>query len=292
MTTEEGIARLASFFSREPTRTGLLARRLLATTLETDAGLAETLTRQLSSDLRSDGSVSGAFVATAWRVIELVELGGSNAAARSAAWLLERQGAPGNFGEGCTPPRHAAQACEHYIGGFFSVADWTVRVAPLTMPTGKVLRSERAARFAASCLALRAVTVAGHGANPAVRRHVESLSTLVVAQPLPSDHLTLEMLTIVLSTLARCAAPADSTRTALRDMMVHRQRNDGTWPGLDHFLALEAVLADGQSSSTEALRRAVPHLLGMQRPDGSFGALARQERAWIGLQAMTAAGTR
>jgi hypothetical protein len=39
-----------------------------------------------------------------------------------------------------------------------------------------------------------------------------------------------------------------------------------------------------------ALLAAVPFLIGAQRPDGSFGSLARAERAWIGLRAVALMG--
>src|SRR5207344_693523 len=173
----DAIARLHSYFAAAPTRQGILARRLLGAVAPGDDTLASDLARQLGSEVRADGSVAGAFVPTAWRIIELHDLGGDRAiATRIATWLLARQDVPGRFGEGCTPARHAARACEHSMRGFFAVAAPTERVAPITLPVGKVIRSEGVARFAASCLAARAVVLAGRATQPGVGLHLESLA--------------------------------------------------------------------------------------------------------------------
>ena len=203
MTARDAIARLHSYFAAAPTRQGILARRLLGATAPGDDTLASELARQLGAEVRADGSVGGAFVPTAWRIVELHDLGGDrNIENRVATWLLARQDAPGRFGEGCTPARHAARACEHYMRGFFAVAAPVERVAPITLPAGKVIRSEGVARFAASCLAARAVVLAGQGAQPGIGLHFESLA-VPATNSLPSDHFTMEMLATALSTLAQ-----------------------------------------------------------------------------------------
>ena len=225
----------------------------------------------------------GSLVATAWRIVEITDLGGRPPPGL-AAWLLEQQDKPGRFGEGCSRPRHAARMCEHYIGGFFAVAAPSERVAPLTLPVGRVIRSESAARFAGSCLTLRAVTLAGHGERPSVAKHLDSVARMAALDHLPSDYITMEMVAVSLSALGYCGrAEAGS----FVDLMAERQRGDGTWSGLDLFLALEALLAVRSDGAARLIRHAVPALLRGQRRDGSFGALARQERAWIGLQALT-----
>ena len=50
--------------------------------------------------------------------------------------------------------------------------------------------------------------------------------------------------------------------------------------------AIEALTAAGTEPAWAAVRRAVPALLGRQRPDGTFGPMAQQERALIGLRAL------
>ena len=174
MSAVEGIARLQAYFASASTRQGILARRLLGKPSADDSQLAKELVRRLIGEIRADGSLGGAFVSTAWAIVELHDLGGDLAAAtRLSEWLLARQDAPGRFGEGCTPPRHAGRTCEHFMSGFFAVAPATERVSPLTLPTGKVIRSEGTARFAASCLALRAAILAGQGSQAGVQAHRE-----------------------------------------------------------------------------------------------------------------------
>jgi hypothetical protein len=281
----EGTARLQAYFASAPTRQGILARRLLGQPSPDDPQLAKDLAARLIAEIRADGSVGGAFVSTAWAIIELNDLGGDSVAAkRISQWLLARQDAPGRFGEGCTPPRHTGRTCEHFMQGFFAVAPATERVAPLTLPTGKVIRSEGTARFAASCLALRAVILAGKGSDSGVRQHIDSL-TAAATGPLPTDHYPLEFAVAALSTLAH--ARLDETAVAVyRDLLLKRQKEDGTWSSLDCFMTLEALMAEGSEKALHAVRKAVPSLLATQRRDGTFGALARQERALIGLKAM------
>jgi len=285
MTALEGIARLQAYFASAPTRQGILARRLLGQPSADDSRLAKELARRLAGEIRADGSVGGAFVSTAWAIVELHDLGGDPAAAtRLSDWLLARQEAPGRFGEGCTPPRHAGRTCEHFMKGFFAVAPATERVSPLTVPTGKVIRSEGTARFAASCLALRAVILAGQVSHGGVREHIQSLAVAATAS-LPTDHYPMEFVVASLSTLAH-VRQEESAVGAYRDLLLKRQKEDGTWSGLDSFMTLEALMAEGSDKALGAVRKALPSLLASQRRDGTFGALARQERALIGLRAM------
>jgi hypothetical protein len=285
MTAQEGIARLQAYFGAASTRQGILARRLLGTPSEGDEQLARDLAHRLAGEIRPDGSLGGAFVSTAWAIVELHDLGGDQAAtAKLAAWLLARQDAPGSFGEGCTPPRHSARICEHFMKGFFAVAAPTERVAPLTLPTGKVIRSEGTARFAASCLALRAVILAGHRSHPGVENHLQSLAVAATG-PLPTDHYPMELVAASLSTLAH-AGQVEGATVTYRDVLLKRQTEDGTWPGLDSFMALEALMVEGSERALGAVRKAIPSLLAGQRRDGTFGALARQERALIALEAL------
>jgi hypothetical protein len=285
MTAVEGITRLQDYFASASTRQGILARRLLGKPSADDSQLAKELTRRLTGEIRADGSVGGAFVSTAWAIVELNDLGGDPAAAtRLSDWLLARQDAPGRFGEGCTPPRHAGRTCEHFMKGFFAVAPATERVSPLTLPIGKVIRSEGTARFAGSCLALRAAILAGQGSQDGVRRHIESLAVAATG-PLPTDHYPMEFVVASLSTLAH-ARQEQNAIGAYRDLLLKRQKEDGTWSDLDSFMTLEALMTEGSEKALRAVRKAIPSLLAVQRRDGTFGALARQERALIGLEAM------
>ena len=64
------------------------------------------------------------------------------------------------------------------------------------------------------------------------------------------------------------------------------QRADGLWPNADLFHTLEALLATGLPAAQAAVCQAAPALAERQRADGTFGAMAQQERALIGLRAL------
>jgi hypothetical protein len=95
----------------------------------------------------------------------------------------------------------------------------------------------------------------------------------------------MEFVVASLSTLAHVRQNEKATE-AYRDLLLKRQKEDGTWSGLDSFMTLEALMAEGSDKALGAVRKALPSLLASQRRDGTFGALARQERALIGLRAM------
>jgi len=176
-----GIERLSAFFESRTTRQGLLARRALGRLTEGDEVLRTRLIQELRGETRLDGSLGGAVVPTIWRVIELMELGHRPDEAgviRVVGWVLGLQDQPGAFGQGCDETRHANKVCEHFVSGFFSPALPSERLSPVSLPNGNVFRSESAARFAVSCLALRATLIAGHDTRPAVVRHLDSLVTL------------------------------------------------------------------------------------------------------------------
>jgi hypothetical protein len=60
----------------------------------------------------------------------------------------------------------------------------------------------------------------------------------------------------------------------------------GEWPSADLFQVLEALLAAGTLEAQVTVRRSGTALMARQRPDGTFGTMAQQERALIGLRAL------
>ncbi|HEX3275665.1 MAG TPA: hypothetical protein VHR43_12465 [Gemmatimonadales bacterium] len=286
-------ARLARFFAPLRTRQAILARRLLGVEDPADLALAGLLARELTVELRGDGSLRGAALPTIWRAHELMDLGlGSDAPGVGAAlgWVLRQQDAPGAYSEGCDKVRHAHQTCQHRIGGFFSPAPASVRVAPVTLPNGKAFRAEPAARFVISCLALRAVLRAGWVERPGVRRHLDSLALLTAGW---TDWAGLFAPDVMVAGLHALAQAGPAYRAAVEravGLIVAQQQADGTWPNSDLFQLLDTLVATGLPEARLAVRRAAPAVEQRQRPDGSFGATAQQERALIGLRALRWAG--
>jgi hypothetical protein len=287
------VERLAAFFAERPTRQGLLAREALARLRPDDVELRARLIDALRRDTRPDGSVGGAVLPTAWRAIELLDLGHAGdepGTARAMQWLFTWQGKPGAYGEGCTPERHQRRACEHFLNGFFAPATPEQRVAPVTFPSGKVFRVEPPARFAVSCLALRAALRAGHERRPLVEQHVASLLRLQETFEQWGSYFPPDLLA---STVAALAFAGQRHRAALvrfSGLLADHQEPDGTWADADLFHTLEALVLARTDQARRALRRAAHALAERQRPDGSFGATAREERAWIALRALLLAG--
>lgn len=282
------VDRLARFFGSLRTRPGILARAALGAPAPDDAELADALARGLEAELRPDGSVGGAALPTAWRVHELLDLGrapGHPRVQRALDWLFERQGRPGAFGAGCDRARHAHRACKHWVRGFFAPAPPAERLAPITLPNGKAFRAEPAARFALSCLALRAAIRAGGATGPRVVLHLESLRDLAEGWSDWSGYYAPDTIVAGLHALALGGPRYADTVAALVSLVLSHQRVDGLWLNADPFATVEALSATGLADARTVVRRAVRELLERQRPDGSFGATAREERALIVLRA-------
>jgi hypothetical protein len=283
------LERLALYFGAIRSRQAILARAELGLAAADDPALAERLAQELAAELRPDGSLGGAAVPTIWRVHELLDLGrgpGDPRLARALAWVLQRQQAPGAYGEGCDKTRHAQRICEHFVGGFFSAAPASERVAPITLPSGKAFRAEPAARLAISCLALRAVLRAGFGDRPAVVAHLDSLRSLADGWTDWSGLFAPDIIITGLHSLALGGEPYRLVVERLVELVATQQHVDGHWENADLFLALDALIATGLPAARAAVRQAVPALEERQRADGSFGATAQQERALIALRAL------
>jgi hypothetical protein len=72
----------------------------------------------------------------------------------------------------------------------------------------------------------------------------------------------------------------------LVELLGAHQDQSGLWPNADVFPVLDALLAVGTADARTVAQRALPALVERQRPDGTFGATAQPERAWLGLQAL------
>jgi hypothetical protein len=288
-TAQEGIERLQLYFAELSTRQGLLARQALGQPAPGDDALAGRLLDDMRAETGMDGSISGAVVATVWRAHELLDLGcdGEQAGTmRVMGWVLGLQSKPGAFSDGCSPPRHAHRTCQHFISGFFSPAPPVQRFAPVMFPNGKVFRAEPAARFAISCLALRAALRGRLEQRPGVEQHLLSLLQLQEQWDDWNGYFAPDAIVAGIHALAFAADAHREVLPRLAGAVATNQAEDGTWTHADLFHTLEALLAVGTKEAHTAVRRAVPALLARQRIDGSFGSTAQQERALIALRAL------
>jgi hypothetical protein len=287
--SREAIERLRLYFAASSTRQGVLARQALGEPAPGDDLLARRLVDDMRAETRMDGSIAGAVVATIWRAHELLDLGcepDQAGTVRVMGWVLQLQSKPGAFSEGCTAPRHAHRACEHYISGFFSPAPPEQRLTPVMLPNGKVFRAEPAARFAISCLALRAALRGRMEERPSVAQHLASLVQLQEQWEAWDGYFAADAIVAGIHALAFASPPHRRMLPKLAATVAANQAEDGTWHNADLFHTLEALNALGTPEAHAAVRRSVPALLGRQRIDGTFGATAQQERALIALRSL------
>ncbi len=285
----EGIEKLRLYFAEGSTRQAILARQALEQPAPGDEVLASRLVDDMRAHTRMDGSLGGDVVATIWRAHELLDLGSAGDHAgtvRVMGWVLELQNKPGAFSEGCSAPRHAHRACEHFIAGFFSPAPAEQRIAPLMFPNGKVFRAEPAARFAVSCLALRAALRSRLDRRPPVDQHLVSLVELHEQWQDWEGYFSGDAIVAGIHALAFAPPPHRELLPKLAAIIAANQANDGSWQHADLFHTLEALLALRTPEAHAAVRRAVPALLARQRIDGGFGSTAQQERALIALRSL------
>ena len=286
------LERLAEFFAPRSSRAAILAREAFERPAPGDAAARTAIVTDLQAGLRADGSVGGAALPTIWRAIELMDLGHSGqepATAKLITWVLGLAGQPGAFGEGCHPARHEQKACDHYLAGFFAPVPATERLAPITMPCGKTFRAEAAARFAVSCLGLRAVLRAGLAGRASVKKHLASLSLLAEVWNDWGGYYAPDLVVAALHPLA--IAPPVHRGATLRtaSFLAENQQEDGTWSNADLFHTLESLMVANTPPARKAVARAIPALLALQRKDGAFGPTAQEERALIGVRALVMA---
>jgi hypothetical protein len=285
----EGIERLRLFFAEGVTRQAILARQALEQPASGDETLARNLVDDLRAQTRMDGSIGGEVVATIWRAHELLDLGSAGDHAgtvRVMGWVLGLQNKPGAFSEGCSPARHAHQACEHFISGFFSPAPSEQRFAPVMLPNGKVFRAEPSARFAVSCMALRATLRARLEHRPQVQQHLLSLVRLQEQWNDWEGYFAPDAIVAGIHALAFAPTEHRHLLPGLATMIAAHQADDGTWSQADLFHTLDALHSLHTPEAHAAVRRAVPTLLARQRIDGGFGSTAPQERALIALRSL------
>lgn len=298
------IERATAYFDERDTRAGVVARRLLGRPRADDERATAALVRERRAKIRSDGSVTGDLVATAWLAWELMDLGlrpDDEPVRRTVKWLLSRQDKDG--AQNCLPRRHEFTENSHSIGGFFSYRSASRTVRRLVLPNGASAVSDQGARFMASCFALRTVLRAGQleaetlarqpapGSPvigrppraskaksplgildvPLVRRHVGSL----LALPKMWDTwggLWQPTLTVgSLAAIAWAPMPFRAQLPILAEHLALNQRPDGSWRNLDIIPAVDALVSVHLPQAREAVALAAPKLARFQTPKGVIG---------------------
>ncbi|HEY2805766.1 MAG TPA: hypothetical protein VGI92_07910 [Gemmatimonadales bacterium] len=285
------IERVSAFFEPRETRPGYVARKLLGLRRADDEKIVHALVKDLRARQRSDGSVGGDLVATAWFVWELLDLDQKRDSApvqRAVKWMMSRQDKDGAY----TPhkpskrlppdPRFAA------MGGFFSYRSSGRTIARLTLPTGVTITSDAGSRFMASSLALRSVLRAGHDSDTLVRRHIGSLLAFPRLWDTWGGQWQPALMIGALSAIAWSPAPFRNQLPILAEHVALNQKPDGSWRNLDIVHAVDALVDVPLPQARESVALAAPRLAKMQTNNGSLGAGASAEertlaalRAWL-----------
>lgn len=280
---ERAIDGLTRWSTGRMTRPGIVIRRALGNATPEDEASARQLANNLRAETRMDGSVRGEFLTTAWRAIELMDLDHAADQAgtvRVIGYLLTRQDEPGAYGGTNARPEHRGRT----FPGFFSPGDPGRPIAPLTLPNGATFTDDADARYAVSCIALRAALKARLEKRPQIQQHTESLAELARhwGGPIP--------LPLACSTLHGLALAEPPMRDAIPGLIerIAAGAAGGAWADADLFHVLQALLAVPHPEATTLIQGAMPALIARQAADGGFdgeGAIG-EERAWIATRAL------
>jgi hypothetical protein len=150
---------------------------------------------------------------------------------------------------------------------------------------------EEEARFAASCLALRAVLRAGEDRRDVVREHTSSLLASGCFQDPWRRGTNPDLFFFAIGALVH-GPLADRSRLASRlDEAAAAQREDGTWHETALFNALEMISGATAPQVHRITARLVPLLCSMQRPSGAFDEAGNEEWALIAVRTLLLAGS-
>jgi len=149
-----------------------------------------------------------------------------------------------------------------------------------------VIPDEEEARLAASFFALRTVLRAREERRDAVQRHLTSVTTLAedwTKSPFPRSP---DLLLLGVAALAAAPREHRSAAAYLLNSVLELQTDDGEWEGADFFLALEALLALPIPAAMDAISKAAPKLVELQRDSGAFDEDGSEVKAFVALRTL------
>ncbi len=282
------LERVSAYFAERPTRPAYVARRLLHARRADDERMAQALVKERRARQRSDGSVGGDLVATAWLVWELLDLdvpADAPAISRAVKWMLARQEKDGAW---APPTGKRAAADPRYLamGGFFAYRTSGRTVKKLVLPGGSTVASDHGARFLASVFALRSVLRAGHAEETLVRRHVGSLLAMPKLWEGWGGPWPPVLMVGALGAIAWSPPPFRNQLPILSEHVAMNQKPDGSWRNLDMVHAVEALVDVPLPQARESVALAAPRLAKLQGPTGALGNGAEgDERTLVALRA-------
>jgi len=292
-------AKVLAYLASQGGYDAIIARLEAGRARPEDRATAANFIRRILGGQDRDGSWNDRLVSTARALLAVRELGAAAGirevdpgVGRGLAWLKERQGGPGRFGEGCDPARHRIGLCHHFLGGFFGLGPGAAE--PMALDHDGRIEDERSVRFAASALALRAF-LAWDADSTDLRLHLHGLRH--VAELDEAAGIVPEAALMGLHTLIRAPSPSPAMRAAAVaavDRLGRAQRGDGSWSRVDVFHAVRVLLAAVErgvaaEKAGTPLGHAARLLAATQQDDGGWGGESPARRALIGWRALRAA---
>ncbi len=252
---------------------------------------APELGRHLRGDLLAKQSRDGywgeenlaASAEALWQLLDLGQFADSRAVQRALDWLYSRRDQEGSFGAGCTPARHEQRICEHYVSGFFSPgpADESQEI---TLANGQGVTSDVGARLLASERALR-VALRANPADPRANASVSGLRSLPLYLEYGGSY-TPAVLVGALQALAWAGRPLPTEVQAGLETLAQAQESDGTWPNVELFFVIEALLEIDHPLALKLISRSVERLLETQLKYGAWGRRHQAAQTWIATRAL------
>jgi hypothetical protein len=253
---------------------------------------APELAWHLRGDLRAkqgpDGSweEGGDLAVTAeslWRLLDLGMAADSPVVEKALDWLYSRRDEEGAYSSGCTPSRHEARICEHFVSGFFSPGP-SDEPQELTLSNGQTVTSDAGARLLASERVLRSVLRARR-TDPRAHASVMGLRSLPLYLEYGGNY-TPAVLVGALQALAWQEAPRSAELEAGLESLAGAQEKEGDWPNVEFFFVLEALLEIRHPAADRMLRQAVPRLLENQHKYGAWGRRHVGSQTWVAVQVL------
>ena len=226
----------------------MLARYEIGLATPDDAETRGALVEELESHQRPDGSWASDVGRTAEALLMLRSLRGYHgdraSVVKAHAFIRSRQGKAGRFGEWCGPAWHARHLCHHYVSGFYSPGPPETDFSAYKLANGMEFATEAEARFAISCVALRAMLLSRNLSRDdylhlSVIRKVAEMAWRDEALPIGNGGVITGL--IALAEAPRTEESAEAFRGVLA-RFTRAQRADGSWQGVEPFHTGEFLL--------------------------------------------------
>ncbi len=217
-----------------------------------------------------------------WQLQVLGLKAGSRAIDQGVAWVYSQRGQDGAFGVEGTKARHVT-AMPGQENAFFSPGP-SDEAEEVTLPNGQIVTSDVGARLLASERALRVLL----RADPHDARANASVAALK-GLPIYLEYggtFTPAVLVGALQALGWTARPYTSEVIAGLETLAENQEKDGTWPNVELFFVLEALLEVDHPLALRLMEKAIPRLLETQHKYGAWGRHYLAEQTWMALSVL------